>query len=165
MEVNPPDSLFLRSTDDKSGKFYLSLTSSNCLIETSNDSMSKYMQMKTKVIKKEPLPNKCSPSQQRLKQNPPESQNVVPPQLPPSPPSTPSTAKIYGRGPHPIKRRVVVQEPSPTTESTPSSDNSSKSEQSEAHFQDQLHQKMYDVQITVDNLLSFLMKTFMQNSP
>ena len=31
MEVNPPDQLFLRSTDDKSGKFYLSLTSSHCL--------------------------------------------------------------------------------------------------------------------------------------
>ena len=145
MEVRAPDRYFLRSTDDKSGKFYLSLTVSHCLIETSMDSMSKYMQMKTKVIKKEPLPKKWSPSQKRLKRNPPESQNVVPPQLPPSPPSTPSTAKIYGRGPHPIKRRVVVQEPSPTTESTPSSDNSSQSEESEPCLQDQLHQKMYDV--------------------
>ena len=147
MEINPPDSLFLRSTDDKSGKSLLSLTASHSLIETSKDSIyRKYMHMmKTKVIKKEQVPKKWSPSQKRLKRNPPESQNVLPPQLPPSPPSTPSTAKIYGRGPHPIKRRVVVQEPSPTTESTPSSDNSSKSEESEPCLQDQLHQKIYDV--------------------
>ena len=65
MEANPPDRLFLRSTDDKSGKFYLSLTASHSLIETSNDSIYRnYMHlMKTKVIKKEPLPKKWSPSQ------------------------------------------------------------------------------------------------------
>ena len=63
MEVRAPDSLFLRSTDDKSGKSLLSFTASHSLIDTSNDSMSKYMQMKTKVIKKEPLPKKWSPSQ------------------------------------------------------------------------------------------------------
>ena len=64
-EVNPPDSLFLRSTDDKSGKFFLSLTASHSLIETSKDSIyRKYRHMmKTKVIKKEPLPKKWSPSQ------------------------------------------------------------------------------------------------------
>ena len=139
MEVNPPDRLFLRSTDEKSGKFYLSLTASHSLIETSKDSMSKYMQMKTKVIKKEPLPKKWSPSQLRLKRNPPDSQKVVPPQPSPSPPSTPSPAKIYGRGPHPIKRRVVVQEDSPTPESTPSSDNSSESKESELSFKTQLY--------------------------
>ena len=65
MEVNPPDRLFLRSTDDKSGKFYLSLTASHSLIETSKDSIyRKYMHlMKTKVIKKESPPKKWSPSQ------------------------------------------------------------------------------------------------------
>ena len=65
MEVNPPDRLFLRSTDDKSGKFFLSFTLSHSLIETSKDSIyRKYMHlMKTKVIKKEPQPKKWSPSQ------------------------------------------------------------------------------------------------------
>ena len=65
MEVNPPDGPSLRSTDAKSGKFYLSFTASHSLIETSKDSIyRKYMHMmKTKVIKKEPLPKKWSPSQ------------------------------------------------------------------------------------------------------
>ena len=40
------------------------------------DSLSKLMQMKTKVIKKEPVPKKWSPSQQRLKRNPPQAQMI-----------------------------------------------------------------------------------------
>jgi hypothetical protein len=75
MEVSPPDRLFLRSAEDMSSKsLILGLTFH---VEASNGSLAK--QIKTKVIKKEPVPRQWSPSQLRLKRYPPPdaSMNVA----------------------------------------------------------------------------------------